>query len=90
MEDATRTTALAGALEALGREEYRLGAAWRAAHELAQAHEGEPEFDRLHALLHRIEGDDANAAYWYRRAGRPVCEGTFRDEARAMLDELPA
>ncbi|THH37590.1 hypothetical protein [Neolewinella litorea] len=24
----------------------------------------------VHAHLHRIEGDDANASYWYRRAGR--------------------
>ena len=26
----------------------------------------------VHAHLHRVEGDDANARYWYRRAGRPA------------------
>lgn len=26
----------------------------------------------VHAYLHRVEGDLANAAYWYRRAGQPV------------------
>ncbi len=25
----------------------------------------------VHAYLHRKEGDDANAGYWYARAGRP-------------------
>ncbi len=28
----------------------------------------------VHAHLHRIEGDLANAGYWYRRAGRPACQ----------------
>jgi hypothetical protein len=27
----------------------------------------------VHAVLHKIEGDAANARYWYRRAGRPDC-----------------
>ncbi len=43
---------------------------WNRAHELAQSQD-----DRrgawVHAHLHRIEGDEANAGYWYRRAGRP-------------------
>ena len=26
----------------------------------------------VHAYLHRVEGDQFNAAYWYRRAGRAV------------------
>jgi len=26
----------------------------------------------LHAYLHRKEGDQGNAAYWYGRAGKPV------------------
>ena len=48
---------------------FQVGEAWTAAHEIAQAHEGERLFDALHALLHRIEGDDWNAGYWDRRAG---------------------
>lgn len=27
----------------------------------------------VHAHLHRKEGDQGNAAYWYNRAGKPVC-----------------
>ena len=43
---------------------------WAAAHAVAQAHEGEPLADWLHAILHKIEGDPGNARAWYRRAGR--------------------
>jgi 7-cyano-7-deazaguanine synthase len=43
---------------------------WQGAHAIAQRHEGDPLADWLHAVLHRIEGDDGNARYWYREAGR--------------------
>ena len=42
------------------------------AHESAQQDEG-PEGSWVHAYLHRKEGDQDNAAYWYGRAGKPVC-----------------
>jgi hypothetical protein len=45
---------------------------WNRAHECAQADEGNPDCDLVHAHLHRVEGDLANAGYWYRRARRPV------------------
>jgi hypothetical protein len=40
---------------------------WEAAHAIAQRHEGDAAADWLHAVLHKIEGDDGNARYWYRR-----------------------
>jgi uncharacterized protein (DUF952 family) len=42
---------------------------WDGAHEIAQSQEGVWAYDRLHAYLHRLEGDAANTAYWYRRCG---------------------
>ena len=43
----------------------------------------------VHAYLHRKEGDDSNAAYWYRRAGEPVARDSFDEEwsriVRALL-----
>jgi hypothetical protein len=37
---------------------------WTQAHEFAQQDEG-PEGSWVHAYLHRTEGDQGNAAYWY-------------------------
>lgn len=46
---------------------------WDKAHACAQAHD-DSEGMRVHAYLHRKEGDLSNAAYWYRRCG--VCPST--------------
>ncbi len=43
---------------------------WDRAHDLTQP--GGAALDWVHAYLHRVEGDLGNAAYWYRRAGKPV------------------
>lgn len=42
---------------------------WDAAHELAQAQEGDQDMDLIHAILHRREPDAANARYWFKRVG---------------------
>lgn len=42
---------------------------WQRAHDLIDAAPG-ADCAWIHAYLHRIEGDDANANYWYRRAGK--------------------
>ncbi|WP_198372199.1 hypothetical protein [Roseomonas rosulenta] len=61
---------------------------WNQAHAIVQAHEGTPDCDWVHAHLHRIEGDAANAAYWYRRAGRPVAAGAQDAERTDILAAL--
>ncbi len=43
---------------------------WHKAHRLAQDQRDEIGA-WVHAYLHRLEGDDGNAAHWYLRAGRP-------------------
>lgn len=48
----------------------QLGADWDKAHSICQEAEGEPAHDWVHALCHLIEGDQGNAAYWFRRAGK--------------------
>lgn len=63
---------------------------WEQAHAVAQdVHT--PDGSWLHAYLHRKEGDLGNAAYWYRRAGRPVASDSLDAEwdrlARAYTDE---
>jgi len=62
---------------------------WTKAHESAQQDEG-PAGAWVHAYLHRKEGDSANAAYWYQRAGKTAAKGSFQEEwdqiAGALLE----
>jgi hypothetical protein len=44
---------------------------WDRAHQIVQDLNSK-EAAWIHAVLHRIEGDNSNAAYWYRQAGRKV------------------
>ena len=43
---------------------------WNGAHAIVQQDETDPIFSWVHAVLHKIEGDAANARYWYRLAGQ--------------------
>ncbi|WP_300601411.1 hypothetical protein [Niabella sp.] len=58
---------------------------WEAAHQVAQDHEGEQDFDRLHAYLHRVEGDAWNANYWYRRAGATMPDQPVEEELESLI-----
>ena len=73
------------ALDFLKAGNLETGEDWHEAHQICQAHEGSPLFDWLHALVHRIEGDDANADYWYRRAGKNRHSGSVAEERRHAL-----
>ena len=43
---------------------------WQSAHVIAQEHEGDALADWIHAVVHKMEGDQGNSRYWYRRCGR--------------------
>ena len=62
---------------------------WTRAHESAQE---DPSADAawVHAHLHRVEGDTANAAYWYRRAAHPMPTDALDGEWRAIAEALLA
>jgi hypothetical protein len=62
---------------------------WDAAHRVAQDVEDETGA-WVHAYLHRKEGDVSNAAYWYRRAGRPVARGPLEAEWEEIAAALMA
>lgn len=62
---------------------------WDAAHGVAQDVEDE-DGSWVHAYLHRKEGDLGNAAYWYRRAGRPVAADALEDEWDQIVSALLA
>ncbi|WP_158741977.1 hypothetical protein [Acidisphaera sp. L21] len=61
---------------------------WERAHECAQQREGDPGCDWVHAHLHRVEGDQSNAGYWYRRAGRPVSTASLDQEWTEIVTAL--
>jgi hypothetical protein len=75
---------LSPAVEALWHERH---GDWDRAHKIAQDISG-PEGAWVHAYLHRREGDESNAAYWYAQAGKPVVRGSLDDEWRAMAEVL--
>jgi len=62
---------------------------WTRAHEIAQDIDT-PDAAWVHAYLHRRDGDASNAAYWYRRAGKPVARGSLDEEWRAIAATLLA
>jgi hypothetical protein len=62
---------------------------WKAAHAIVQDDEESRLACWAHGIVHLMEGDPANARYWYRRAGR-VFRGDVSIEAEiaALSAEL--
>ena len=57
---------------------------WERAHAIVQQHEDEQDHALVHAHLHRIEGDLANARYWYGRAGKDASKVALEEEWKAL------
>ena len=61
---------------------------WNTAHEIVQAID-HARAARIHAYLHREEGDDWNARYWHRQAGTAFPTGvSLEDEWDGLVREL--
>ncbi len=60
---------------------------WKSAHEVAQDIE-DRNGSWIHAYLHRKEGDAGNAAYWYRRAGKPMPGYSLKQEHEEIVKAL--
>ena len=60
---------------------------WEKAHACAQ-NQDDARGAWVHAYLHRKEGDQGNAGYWYRRAGRPHASSTLDEEWNAIAIAL--
>ncbi len=57
---------------------------WESSHTIAQNLHTEMG-SWIHAHLHRVEGDEFNAGYWYQQAGKPFCSTSFSDEIKEMV-----
>lgn len=60
---------------------------WDAAHQIVQQYEDNEIAAWIHAVLHKVEGDNSNARYWYRHANRL---DHVNDEPRAELEAIQA
>lgn len=58
---------------------------WKKAHDQVDQLAGK-DAARIHAYLHRKEGDQWNAEYWYRRAGLAIYQGTLEEEWKSLLN----
>ncbi len=60
---------------------------WTRAHGLVE-HENSGRGAWVHAYLHRVEGDEWNAGYWYRKAGKPFPQMTLKEEWESLVLEF--
>jgi hypothetical protein len=60
---------------------------WRKAHDIVMSAEG-ADCAWVHAYLHRVEGDEDNARYWYREARRPAAGNSLAAEWNAIAAAL--
>ncbi len=60
---------------------------WDTAHRIIQPHD-DALACRIHAYLHRKEGDESNARYWHRRAGGLFPAQLTLDGEWEMLAEI--
>ena len=87
------STSLAGSAPPAGLS-HELHALWHDARgDWARAHETVQELETpaaawVHAYLHRKEGDQGNARYWYLRAGQPVFTGPLETEWERIAGAL--
>ena len=60
---------------------------WERAHQTVQDLDT-PAAAWVHAYLHRKEGDQWNANYWYQRAGRKMPRTSLAQEWDALVEEF--
>lgn len=66
---------------------YEAKGDWEMAHTLAQdVHTTDGSW--IHAYLHRVEGDNSNAQYWYHRANRKMSKKPLTEEWDDIVREL--
>jgi hypothetical protein len=86
LASATPPTGLSPAQEALW---WDAKGDWKRAHDLVNELES-PEAMAVHAYLHRKEGEQGNAEYWYKRSGSEFRRSALDAEWTALVDGLLA
>lgn len=83
LEELTPPNAISEILEVLWHDAK---GDWKSAHDIVQMKEGIQEFDRLHAYLHRKEGDYWNANYWYKKAKTTLPNISLKEEWVSLVN----
>ncbi|TVR59871.1 MAG: hypothetical protein EA426_05940 [Spirochaetaceae bacterium] len=86
LEQAEPPASLSDALRALWLDKK---SDWKRSHGVVQDMPGKTG-SRIHAYLHRKEGDLGNAQYWYSKAGATMPSGTLDEEWEFLVDEVVA
>ena len=60
---------------------------WVTAHDYVDSRDNQMS-KWVHAYLHRKEGDEWNAGYWYRQAKKPFCQLSLNDEHKLLVSEF--
>ncbi len=60
---------------------------WKAAHDIVEDLPS-AEGSWVHAYLHRKEGDQWNAGYWYKRAGKSLPSFSLEKELQEIVEAL--
>jgi len=71
-------------LDCLNAIEFALNEQWDAAHEIVQDI-STPNAQWIHAVLHKIEGDESNSRYWYSRSSIEVYE-SYLDSTQELKE----
>ncbi len=61
---------------------------WEEAHNLVQ-NESDRLSNIIHGYLHRVEGDEFNAGYWYNRANEAMLDNSLEEELERLYGLLP-
>ncbi len=61
---------------------------WKSAHDLINDEEEQLDCMWVHAYLHRKEGDNVNAGYWYKKADKPFSKAPLEIEWETILMTL--
>ena len=70
--------------DCLNAIEFALNEQWDAAHEIVQDI-STPNAQWIHAVLHKIEGDESNSRYWYSRSSIEVYE-SYLDSTQELKE----
>lgn len=73
--------------EALRAMWYDAKGDWHSGHELVDGKNNELA-KWVHAFLHRKEGDEWNAGYWYRQAAKPFPKVTLEEEHQEIVEYI--